>query len=226
MVKALLAGAKTQTRRILKPQPPPECGIHYMLGNESWLPEKERTPYRHHWEAWSGELYRNRPEKALAGGFTVKMRWAPGDLLWVRETWGVSGTGVWTIADARAQIAPDQRIEYAADGGEPPWWPSIHMPREFSRVTLAVTDVGVRRLQDISEENAKAEGMVCDGHPNVWRPYGTNWPSATSAKAALLQIWNHLHGSDAWSANPWVCAISFEVHKANVDAFLKQREAA
>jgi hypothetical protein len=87
MVCALLNGAKTQTRRVVKPQPPAECSIHYMLGNEGWLPEAERAPLRHHWEAWGGPLFDARSPKALAGSFSVRCPYgAPGDLLWVRET--------------------------------------------------------------------------------------------------------------------------------------------
>lgn len=52
MARALWEGRKTQTRRPLKPQPPAECGIHYPLGNEPWRPPEERSPLRHHWEAW------------------------------------------------------------------------------------------------------------------------------------------------------------------------------
>ena len=80
------------------------------------------------------------------------------------------------------------------------------MPREFSRLTLTVTDVRVQRLQDISREDVIAEGIAdLDDVVAGWHePYA--------------RLWNTLHGADAWDANPWVAAISFTVHHANINA--------
>lgn len=97
------------------------------------------------------------------------------------------------------------------------WRPAIHMPRWASRITLAVTDVRVQRLQDISEDDAKAEGVerlksgrgyysVEHGkaavHFGVYHDY---------AKEAFAELWNSINGATSWEANPWVWAISFRV---------------
>jgi hypothetical protein len=84
------------------------------------------------------------------------------------------------------------------------------MPRWASRLTLIVTDVRVQRLQDISEEDARAEGIFTPeiGYVNLGK------------KAPVIQyamLWNSLHGPDAWDANPWVSAITFTVHHGNID---------
>jgi len=87
MARAYRRGEKTQTRRQVKPQPPSECSIHYMLGSESWLPPEKQTPLQHYWEAWHGELYKNRPKNHLCGGHTVICPYGTaGDKLWLRET--------------------------------------------------------------------------------------------------------------------------------------------
>lgn len=225
MVRAILEGRKTQTRRILK------------------LPNSKGESRRGEWEASTvggpgvmsaaGEPF---PERACVwhpkAGTIVVPPYKPGDLLWVRETWSAVGDGVWTIADARRQISPRQKIEYAADGGVGPWWPSIHMPREFSRLTLEVTAVKVERLQEISEEDAKAEGIKMEFAGiglAMWKwSDDPNVPCATTPQGAFVKLWDHLNAKRGygWEANPWVCAIAFNVHKMNVDAFLAQREAA
>jgi len=86
--------------------------------------------------------------------------------------------------------------------------PSIHMPRWASRLTLTVTDVRVQRLQDISEEDAIAEGA------NLARSDGRLDPTF---RLTFSNLWNSLHGPDAWDANPWVSAITFTVHHCNID---------
>jgi hypothetical protein len=96
------------------------------------------------------------------------------------------------------------------------------MPRCASRITLTVTDVRVQRVQDISEEDAKAEGaMFHDGRPTChhgWRhDYSDVWPTARHSFCAL---WNSLHGPEAWDANPWVYALTFTVHHDNIDAMM------
>lgn len=225
MVLALLAGRKTQTRRILKPQPQADV-IHYgwnREGGASWTDQ--------HWE--SGRL----------------PFWA-GDRLWVREAWTARMTHGWTIADARSRMYHEEII-YRADGGKSidGWWPSIHMPREFSRLTLHVTDVRVERLQDISEGDAIAEGATsrpnCTGFQDRYDGWSMDWSrvgqpsrwarngrtlaesdislgSAASAFAGFINelhdpLWNH-KGDGIFGANPWVCALTFSVEHANIDA--------
>lgn len=220
MVLALLNGTKTQTRRIIKPQPPVGCSIHYMLGAESWLPEEKRTPLRHHWEAWWGPLFESRPEKHLCGSFDVKCPYGePGDQLWVRETFcPVDDTefGYEKWIDYRA--TPKYSAEHPAGWENDPedaealkWRPSIHMPRSASRITLEITEVLVQRLQEISEEDAKAEG--CEPwqfdplQPMTTGELGTDSPY----RGGYACLWDEIHDEVAtWKSNPWVWAVSFK----------------
>lgn len=182
MVRALLAGTKTQTRRIEK--------TSFPLG---WGKPDERSLF-----------LRGCPYGQ------------PGDRLWVRETWmpvnkdgfaiGPKGADP-TLGDGaiyRADIpavseADERRVRRAVRDVAAPWRPSIHMPRWASRLTLEVTEVRVQRLQDISEEDARAEGVdPLATFPH--RPYG----------AAFFQLWQDINGVDTAHANPWVWAISFK----------------
>ncbi len=125
----------------------------------------------------------------------------PGDRLWVREAW----------AEIRVAQAPgekwvvyrecDNRTDY---GG--PWKPSIHMRRRDSRILLEITSVGVERLQDISYESARAEGVR--NHPDI--ESGKVEGSILSSKALFECLWCDTYGDDSWFANPWVWVINFK----------------
>jgi hypothetical protein len=220
MVRAILDGKKTQTRRVLKPQietfdvaPGQPCAVDIAWDVDDgkgriWKGSYQAGATKVGWKKGTGVLT------------TQTVPYAPGDRLWVRETWVASGTGVWNIAGARRHDAPDQVIKYAADGGDPPWWPSIHMPREFSRITLTVTEVRVQRLQDISEDDAIAEGamkLVMEGDGEAFyldHERGTH-------RCGFAGLWDHINGKREganWDANPWVVAVSFAAEKRNIDA--------
>lgn len=187
MVKAILDGRKTMTRRVLKPQPIWSDGgsINDGGGQMDYIePHWAREP---------------------------KLAYAPGDLLWVRETWAEA-----CELDENDKPATDMRTYYRADG-EPfsryldpdtdewregiKWRPSIFMPRWASRISLRVTAVKVERLQDISEDDAKAEGS----------PLGMIYERETPTHhAGFRDLWNSINGPGAWEANPWCAAYSFE----------------
>ncbi len=207
-VRAILAGTKTQTRRVIKPQPNAGTnGRMVTLGGASWglldgyLLGEWRCPYG-----------------------------VPGDRLWVRETWlELDGRHQPPRCAYRADQKPGDldseeiRQEYIRCGYPYRWRPSIHMPRWASRLTLELTDVRVQRLQEISEQDAQAEGAVY--YPEIPRgrygDNGTRWQMAvvprdtddclTSARLAFGNAWNKINGSKRamWSSNPWVWAISF-----------------
>ena len=97
-----------------------------------------------------------------------------------------------------------------------PWRPSIHMPRWASRITLEITDIRVERLQEISEDDAKAEGVepwvIGDG----WREYGlppdveaAGTHPLRSARDSFASLWESINGPGSWKANPWVWVIEF-----------------
>ncbi|SCM71614.1 conserved hypothetical protein [uncultured Pleomorphomonas sp.] len=199
MVRAIIAGRKTQTRRVMPPRPL----ISVSHG---------RAVTQH-----ADGVYRAPPTK-----------FAVGDRLWVRETVRAEeledGTdGVRYLADGA--FRPIENSDWAADrwgdlfayrGKRGATVPPIHMPRWVSRLTLLVTDVRVERLRDISEDDAIAEGVAprpnggfCVpgvDHPNRDFPYLAR-PTAREMYAAL---WDVINGSGAWAANPWVAAYTFD----------------
>lgn len=206
MVRALLDGRKSQTRRVLAPS------ADRLICRSCGVSERE-------FKANACRCETN----CLAWTPCDVPKWRKGDRLWVRENWTACGTGVWTIADARTWIASDQKLYFAADEGNPTylkWWPSIHMPREFSRLTLAVTEVRVERLQDISEADAVAEGW-----PHAEADPTRIWIRDKTPEGWFRGLWEDLNGSEAWTANPWVAAISFTVHRTNIDALSMERAA-
>jgi len=201
MVRALIAGAKTQTRRILKPQP----------NGHIW---------RYGWEKDAGATF-SAGDELVSGRIPI---WA-GDRLWVRETWAPltylthNDPGPQAIIDGGFYRADEGTV----DGEVSKWKPSIFMPRHASRLTLTVTDVQVERLNEISRDDAVAEGLsrkTCAS--SLAKEMGCDWGfdgddrhgSPVSAYAAL---WDHINGLGAWSANPWVVAYTFTVHLGNID---------
>lgn len=129
----------------------------------------------------------------------------PGDRLWVRETWQhLHNEG--QKADEFEQWQQNSiDCFYLADESSPNnkpmsgrWRPSIHMPRWASRITLEITDVRVERLQDISNEDAVAEGI------------GTPCDMRYAALDAFKPLWESINGHDSWEANPWVWVIEFK----------------
>jgi hypothetical protein len=212
MVRAILDGRKTQTRRVVKPQPPKECSIHYPLGNESWVPEADRTPFRHTWEAWGGPLYHARPDKALCGSHDVRCPYGkPGDCLWVREShWRFTGCASYGKPwdgfvespngdpyDARC-YDDYPNISGATEAAAVVRVPSIHMPRWASRITLEITDMRVERIREISVADALAEGCCVSSNPNE--------------SDAFHNLWNRINAKRGYSyeSNPWVWAITFK----------------
>lgn len=233
MVRALLDGRKTQTRRVLKPQPTgakfkgiftdtntaifgedgqdvlsrtcEETPIKYAVGDRLWVRESWRVGAWHYNNANIAVDYADGPRKEW-------LHVENGDMLYrlidqSRE-------------DAKKAGAPlrDSYYEYSWGPGQGPtrWRPSIHMPREFSRLTLTVTDVRVQRLQEISEDDAVAEGFF----PTP--PHPIKGPKGFSATDNFRSLWNGLNadrngGAYAWDQNPWVAAYTFTVHKCNID---------
>ena len=213
MVRALLDGSKTQTRRAVK------------------LPHKNPLGV---WEPfdWGGEnggcdKHGNTApaQQTIAhtrtGDIIACPYGQPGDRLWVRETWNSSGLN-WRkpIRDMRKVLGP---VHYSADpehGGWMPYWgpmkPSIHMPRWASRITLEITRVRVERLQDISEADAMAEGIERQEDGLGWKrgPISGDHPNTATRTAfprlAYHSLWESINGPDSWATNPWVWAIEFK----------------
>lgn len=209
MVRAIIEGRKTQTRRVVKSPHTQEAG------------------------AWSFDPERGLWESGIAGDHG-----AMGHGEWVRCPYGVPGDRLWVRETARAEELPSGQdgVRYAADDAFIPinsqqsaesWLdmyhyagrtgslvPSIHMPRWASRITLEVTGVRIERLQDISEADARAEGVesqFVDGY-GCWVNYelgdGT-W--CNSARGSFCTLWDSINAKRGygWDVNPWVWVVEF-----------------
>jgi len=198
MVRAILDGRKSQTRRVVKPQRHPfgdmltanEVALEFSSGTRS-----VRCPY--------GQ---------------------PGDRLWVRETFQpIFAEGV-EYKDTDWSTGKGYSIRYVATDGITDWVdpddnmtnrckPSIHMPRWASRITLEITGVRVERLQEISEEDAKKEGIESEGgDPKMWKSYNPKlgWLSVDDPAMSYRTLWESINGPGSWDANPFVWVVEFK----------------
>ena len=206
MVRAILDGRKTQTRRPIK-----------------W----KQTRFTEIGEREDGSKWPWSEDAEHACDF-----WHPcpfgavGDRIWVRETFQGPLFDYDLMDSYCKDPTPFEKPEfcvYKADGVPAPefydaddelhccWRPSIHMPRWASRILLEITDVRVERLNAISEEDARAEGIIDGGCLNCGEPEPCGCanpePDATDAFAYL---WQSIYGQDNWNANPWVWVIEFK----------------
>lgn len=220
MIRATLEGRKWQTRRVV--DVPPRDVVHgdgaYV---DSYCSEKKtKANPRGMSEIWCWWTRDNR----VGAGFKVKF--VPGDLLWVRETLRYDWTAkAWQYDADKTSLEATRNSTLEAP--TPDRWPlgfcpSIHMPRWASRLTLKVAAVKVERVQDISEADAIAEGVA---RIPASEGYWTSYPEGTSAAGWLSPIdsfrtlWDSINGQKpnrAWADNPWVAAITFETIRKNV----------
>lgn len=221
MVRAILAGHKTQTRRVVKHK-------FDHLNREPWyatgrvISDLPTQP-----GSWMEFRYRQQDQPGFDGSKASTLLpcpyGQPGDRLWVRETFAdLLGTG---IEHRPFAASPIQRFAYAADtvpgsyGDECrkeygiKWKPSIHMPRAASRITLEITGVRVERLQDISDRGPQndctAEGVFHSGMrvPTYGQWHGDG--ARSSEKWMYKKLWESINGQGSWEANPWVWVIEF-----------------
>lgn len=220
MVRAILDGRKTQTRRPIKWKQTrfTEIGEREDGSKWPWSEDAEHTC----------DFWHPCPFGAV------------GDRIWVRETWGVvshafsdDGLMIDWVPDRPSTAIHEMPFGngyysgyaiYAADGdfawgdddgyedGRSCWKPSIHMPRAASRILLEITDVRVERLNAISEEDATAEGVPPAGSllPDYPGTFLTPKGDFATAKVAFQRLWESIYGEESWNANPWVWVISFE----------------
>jgi hypothetical protein len=216
MVRALLAGRKTMTRRVIKPQPFEHPGMNC-----------RRLTFFNKRGDERGDASPDGPY----GGAYMFADYHIGDRLWVREAHYLTDDGHNEYAvcavdenDVREHLAKIDRLPLnfpeSTKALHRKLRPSIHMPRWASRLTLIVEGVKVERLQDISEDDAEKEGCRgCLGpnpdFPDEWDP---------SPAEEFRDLWNSINGPESWAANPWVAAIRFRVIKANIDTV--EHEAA
>lgn len=199
MVRALLAGTKTQTRRVVKPE-----GAHHLFQFRGTTAAAGADEPTGEWGWCGSERVVNKHIHCPYG--------KPGDRLWVRETF--------------QRFTDDGEVLYKADRAgfeamnelkrneciEAFWRPSIHMPRAASRITLEITSVRVERLQDISESDAMAEGTTpitdpCDHVRRTCADVGCSGPQPY--RTGFRALWREINGPDSWDANPWVWVVEF-----------------
>lgn len=194
MVRALLDGRKAQHRDVLND----EWKVPCRRGDRLWVRE-----------AWKPGAWREDGRVAIdyrASPEIVQTPW-----IYLPENADFESILVaWTEEVRRAGSVPDEDGFHNWKPGQSPmrWRSPIYMPRWASRLTLTVTDVLVRRVQEISAADAWSEGCpvtVDADHPR----YALQW---------FRDLWNSLHGPDAWDANPWVCVIHFRTEQKNIAA--------
>jgi hypothetical protein len=206
MVRAILDGSKTQTRRVA-PVLLPGISKDYIFAGST--------------EEW-------QIKRALQCRYGQ-----PGDRLWVRETWQAwHKTGheydEWEPISVKAATASKRidfecgptcdAIEYKATSESTgPWTPSIHMPRWASRINLEITGVRVERLQEISEAGALSEGIErstweysCEPYRNYRKPAMAPGENCSSPRTSFMTLWESINGPGSWDLNPWVWVIEFK----------------
>ncbi len=217
MVRAILDGRKTQTRRVVN---------NVIPGNCLWLKKPTKTRSGTTTHVLDAPKYNLCPLGKI------------GERLWVRETFALLGNedgvcvdwndnilksgeeqaariykasceqkdgdyGLWSIPDDADWKPHTDNHKY-----EGTWTPSIHMPRWTSRITLEITDVRVERLQDISKQDAISEGAP-RGHHSI-DVISKRFGFPDFSRSWFAQIWMDIHGEDNWAANPWVWVIGFK----------------
>ncbi|OAM21655.1 hypothetical protein A7P89_07475 [Eikenella corrodens] len=182
MVRAILEGRKTQTRRIVNPQPKNRRGGRWMYCYES-TNKKDEGSFSYSWPDKNGNCC---AERGWESQITYRCPYGQvGDRLWVREAWAVHPeTG------SLLYRADDDALENIR------WKPSIHMPRKHSRILLEMTSIKVERLQAISREDALAEGTDSD-------------PAAVDPIGSFAKYWDYINGVESWETNPWVWVVGF-----------------
>lgn len=183
MVRALLSGQKTVTRRAVKPALPASVGevLPFAGDHSACMPVRPGTPD----QPWEEQI-------------RVCPYGRPGDRLWVRETFAVYGDEKMAVIHYRAD-----RPHHVGQKGMG-YKPSIHMPRWASRILLEITAIRVERLQDITEQQALAEGVASCAQD--LDPDGNGY----SPGELFSILWSSINGTDSWNANPWVWVVEFK----------------
>ncbi len=229
MVRALLEGRKTQTRRIITPNnlriytggldypgsfvKPDQATFEAAFNNARKFRRIEHTM------SWVTDPVTHQIG-AVMSQWTGRVAYSVGDRLWVREAWAPltalthNDPGTQALADGVFYKADNSTVE----GEVARWHPSIHMPRKASRITLEIADVRIERLNDCSDADAIAEGILSSpysesGWLNYWNPNGV----FDRPLHSYASLWDEINGEGEWDKNPWVAAYTFHVINRNID---------
>lgn len=219
MIRAILEGRKTQTRRVIRR-----------------MPELFEVAPGQLCEVAPSQIEGETPARIRTGNVITSrtLPYGMGDRVWVREAHAIMPRTAYRGSIGTGTI---QQIEHPTDGysaavfregfdrsGQPLWRSAVHMPRWASRLTLTVTDLRIQRLWDISEADAVAEGVEHDPDTDsFWGAEGRGLKGATRqylhASSAFRDLWDSLNAKRGfgWGTNPWVCAVTFTAHQRNID---------
>jgi len=198
MVQAIIDGRKTETRRVMKPQP--------------LLLVYKNTLCVDSWNNYASDIEDDYKTYKCPYG-------KPGDVLWVRESFNRDYPTKQIYFKASWETLPEWLKEVANEHGfgALEWKPSIHMPKAAARIWLQVEEIRVERLQDITEESAIAEGII-DYEDGTYKNYFTqkglreqDGVDCILAKGSFQSLWCSINGLESWDANPWVWVVKFKV---------------
>lgn len=207
MVQAILDGRKTQTRRMVKPQPELPTPGQYKFANP---PYKARViDGRVDWVPMDVEDFDPSPYELYEGkSFGIKPKYQIGDVLWVRETWQYAGDTDYYFFKAGMNYHLPLNMENIPKESDPSltWRPSIFMPRAACRIKLEITDIRVERLGELSQEDAMLEGVTRE----MGYKFNRGWESAHDVDYRWIfqQLWTKINGS--YDPQTWVWAITFK----------------
>jgi hypothetical protein len=211
MVRAIIEGRKTVTRRVVTSRHP----ISF-VGSRGEENDPACWGYAFEESRQHGYmvLARGLDERFNHGRVSIPCPFGvPGDRLWVRETWCQKACEVHgSLVDGEAHYAADgYEVRHVDDINRSPWRPSIHMPRWASRITLEVTDVRVERLHAITEQDAIAEGVnPGDAYTVFQAGVGIRSDIGNTHQGAFMCLWDEINGARApWVSNPWVWRVEF-----------------
>ena len=184
MVRAILDGSKTQTRRIIKPQPP------------DWRWNRHK---------WDDRCINVANHEGLGDYYVICLYGKPGNRLWVRETWKLADGCLYYKANGE----PDQE-DIDMQGGKWRWRPSIFLPRIFSRITLEIVNVRVERLHEIWTRTHTWDDCFAEGIPQSVEWEGDD--GIPTPLSMFIELWNSINSKRGydWITNPWVWVIDFK----------------
>jgi hypothetical protein len=209
MVRAILEGRKTQTRRVVKPNRSCELADPQQCRRVTM----KSSPADGVWAHFSREENTNHDDDI------APPLGQPGDRLWVRETFAVHGQAenrIYARGEGHAWGSPIYAADHGASWnprceGFTAWRPSIHMPRWASRITLEITGVRVERLHDIGKDGRKARDVLAEGITPEAIASNGQWYHVDDAPAITFGgLWESINGEGSWAANPWVWVYEFQ----------------
>lgn len=198
-VQAILGGRKSMHRLVIKPQPIIDEDSGYVFsGNRKKL--------------YKNDIHHPPWQEGFMDDF---FPFLPGDILWVKEKWGeVTAINSTTFKKLPTKFRYEADLKHVIEGHDK-FFPASNMPIDAARIFLKVKDICIKRLQDVTEEDAVREGveMTCNGPKfKQWRIYTSSFGfQANTALWSYQSLWEKINGRESWDNNPWVWVFTFDV---------------